>query len=61
MKQEKKIKVKIEKASNWHYKEFKYFKNWNEMVDFMRKTYSMWIIDFEENEIVLTIYDDYVE
>ena len=61
MKKEKKIKVKIEKASDWRYKKVKHFDNWDEAVDFMRKVYNNWIIDFNENGIVLTIYDNYVE
>lgn len=61
------MRVSIEKASDWDFEEIKEFNTVEELLQYMRNTYDSWIVEFPEPgsrlgvDLVLTIYDDYVE
>lgn len=54
------VKVEIIQMSNGnsYYMEFK---DYNEMINYMKEIYYEWIIAFDYNPITLYIYDDYFE
>ena len=66
----------ITKASDFEYEEVKEFKDWNELMEYLKEKYPSWILELEperiihnwfaskENEKVdveALMYDDYVE
>jgi hypothetical protein len=59
------IKAVIYKASDYDFKEELTFKNYNDMVKWMKQVYWRWIIRFPDPSIYkkleLEVYDDYVE
>lgn len=64
------MKVLYKKASDWDFKEVKDFYSWNDMLEWMKKEHSNWVIEFgpqkhyiKDPNIKVTIrkYDDYVE
>jgi hypothetical protein len=59
------IKAVIYKASDYDFKEELTFKNYNDMVKWMKQVYWRWIIRFPDGSIYkkleLEVYDDYVE
>ena len=62
----KSIKVLVTKASDWNFKETKTFASIEEMFNWMKKTYSTWVIWLElfpdeSNDIELLIVDDWIE
>lgn len=62
----KKIRVKICEAKDWECNGIKDFKSYQEMIEFMKKKFDSWIIDFDFRDnknfdCKLTIYNDYVE
>lgn len=55
------LKVKVIRASDLS-EEVKEFQNYEELFNWMKKTYSRFIVEFtKDNNIEVTIYDDYVE
>jgi len=62
-----KIKVRIHKASDWDYEEYKIFNNLRDLIEYL-KTFDSWVISVEDGEkyscdyfICLLKYDDYIE
>jgi len=59
---EKRLEVIIEWASDWKKGEIHKFKSTEELINYMKKTYDEWIIQFKEDgKIKLTAYDAPVE
>jgi len=60
------IKVIVKKASNLDYREVLEFGSWEEVINYMRETYSDWIVFFNPSlhpdiDAELIMYDDYWE
>ena len=69
------MRVLITKASDLDYEEIREFKDWNELVVYLRERYSSWIVELDKKKIVynmfakesewvdveVTMYDDFVE
>lgn len=59
------MKVLYKKASDWDFKEVKDFFSWNDMLEWMKKEYNNWIIEFGYShgllEVTIRKYDYYVE
>jgi hypothetical protein len=67
------MKVGVKKASDARYEEIRLFKTTKDFFDWLRKTYTRWIIFFKEDEdfkgyrgfencdLIAMIYDDYIE
>lgn len=64
------MKVLYKKASDEPFKEVKDFFSWNDMLEWMKKEYSYWIIEFgsqklyikdPEINVLIIKYDAYVE
>jgi len=68
------MKVLITKASDIDYEEIKEFKDWNELMEYLKRKYSSWVIEFNQKKIIynmfcqdnkvdveVTMYDDFIE
>ena len=64
MKKGQKIKVRIREANDYKYNEIKYFKSYQEMIEYMKEEFDSWAVYFKKNKDIdceLWIYDSYIE
>ena len=36
----------VRRASNWNWREYRRFRDWNEMAEYMRALYNSWVVEF---------------